>query len=290
MIRASAAMTGVARRRCMAPPWICAHAELGGRDPSVVAPSGGPRHRAHGISDRYTRRMTTRSRSAAPPRSLSASTWIRRSWRRRRSGSSAAPGSWWRGPRSCSGSAISCRSRCSTSRSSSRTASTGSCARSTTSAGIGQDRSPSAKGNRKSLQCRYHGWTYGLDGTLRACPEMEETEDFRKEDFGLMPVRVETWGPFVFVNLDRSAPPLAGGAGRHSGRGGARRLRRRRACGWSSGATTWSSATGRCTSTTTWRAITSRSRTRSSSRSSTTTPTGSRSSATTRSSTPRSVS
>ena len=41
------------------------------------------------------------------------------------------------------------------------------------------------KGNRKSLQCRYHGWTYGLDGALRACPEMEETEDFDKEDFGL---------------------------------------------------------------------------------------------------------
>jgi choline monooxygenase len=65
-----------------------------------------------------------------------------------------------------------------------------------------------AKGNRKSLQCRYHGWTYGLDGTLRACPEMEATEDFRKEDFGLVPIRVERWGPFVFANLDDAAPPL----------------------------------------------------------------------------------
>ena len=66
-----------------------------------------------------------------------------------------------------------------------------------------------AKGNRKSLQCRYHGWTYGLDGTLRACPEMEGTEDFRKEDFGLAPIRVERWGPFVFANLDQAAAPLA---------------------------------------------------------------------------------
>jgi choline monooxygenase len=65
-----------------------------------------------------------------------------------------------------------------------------------------------AKGNRKSLQCRYHGWTYGLDGSLRACPEMEETEGFRKEDFGLLPVRVDRWGPFVFANLDDAAPPL----------------------------------------------------------------------------------
>ncbi|HET6379616.1 MAG TPA: SRPBCC family protein [candidate division Zixibacteria bacterium] len=64
------------------------------------------------------------------------------------------------------------------------------------------------KGNRKSLQCRYHGWTYGLDGCLRAAPEMEETENFRKEDFGLVPVRVDTWGPFVFVCLSDDAPSL----------------------------------------------------------------------------------
>ncbi len=52
-----------------------------------------------------------------------------------------------------------------------------------------------SKGNRKSLQCRYHGWTYGLDGALRAAPEMEDTEGFSKEDFGLIPVRVDRVGP-----------------------------------------------------------------------------------------------
>src|SRR3712207_6571105 len=57
-----------------------------------------------------------------------------------------------------------------------------------------------SKGNRKSLQCRYHGWTYGLDGTLRAAPEMEATEGFSKEEFGLRPIRVDRWGPFVFAN------------------------------------------------------------------------------------------
>jgi choline monooxygenase len=65
------------------------------------------------------------------------------------------------------------------------------------------------RGNRKSLQCHYHGWTYGLDGALRACPEMEESEEFRKEDFGLQSVRVDRWGPFVFVCLDDGAPALA---------------------------------------------------------------------------------
>jgi choline monooxygenase len=65
-----------------------------------------------------------------------------------------------------------------------------------------------SKGNRRSLQCRYHGWTYGLDGALRAAPEMDDTEDFRKEDFGLQPIRVDRWGPFVFANLDADAPAL----------------------------------------------------------------------------------
>ena len=64
------------------------------------------------------------------------------------------------------------------------------------------------RGNRKSLQCRYHGWTYGLDGALRAAPEMDGSEGFDRADFGLVPVRVETWGPFVFANLDDDAPPL----------------------------------------------------------------------------------
>jgi choline monooxygenase len=65
------------------------------------------------------------------------------------------------------------------------------------------------RGNRKSLQCRYHGWTYGLDGRLRACPEMEETEGFDKDDIGLQPVRVDRWGPFVFVCLSDDAPSLS---------------------------------------------------------------------------------
>ena len=65
------------------------------------------------------------------------------------------------------------------------------------------------KGNRKSLQCRYHGWTYALDGRLMTTPEFEGVEDFDKTCYGLHPVRVETWGPFVFVNLDPDAAPLA---------------------------------------------------------------------------------
>ncbi len=63
-------------------------------------------------------------------------------------------------------------------------------------------------GNRKSLQCGYHGWLYGLDGTLLRTPEFEGVACFDPCDHGLKPIRVETWGPFAFVNMAPDAPPL----------------------------------------------------------------------------------
>jgi choline monooxygenase len=63
-------------------------------------------------------------------------------------------------------------------------------------------------GRRNTLQCRYHGWTYALDGTLKHAPEMEGVLDFRPDEMHLVPIAVATWGPLVFVNLDGKAPPL----------------------------------------------------------------------------------
>ncbi len=58
------------------------------------------------------------------------------------------------------------------------------------------------------LQCPYHAWTYDLRGQLVGAPHMEEAEDFPHEDFGLHPVRTESWRGFLFLNLSPRARPL----------------------------------------------------------------------------------
>lgn len=65
-------------------------------------------------------------------------------------------------------------------------------------------------GRGPSLRCPYHNWTYGLDGKLLSQPEFEGVEDWDKEKICLPQFRVETWGPFVFVNQDPAAPSLMG--------------------------------------------------------------------------------
>jgi choline monooxygenase len=63
-------------------------------------------------------------------------------------------------------------------------------------------------GRRETLQCPYHAWTYDLDGSLRNAPRADREPGFDPEGLGLVPVRVEQWGPFVFANLDLEAPAL----------------------------------------------------------------------------------
>jgi phenylpropionate dioxygenase-like ring-hydroxylating dioxygenase large terminal subunit len=64
------------------------------------------------------------------------------------------------------------------------------------------------EGRRETLQCPYHAWTYGLDGALLAAPRADREPDFAADELGLLPVAVEAWGPFLFVNPDPEAAPL----------------------------------------------------------------------------------
>jgi choline monooxygenase len=64
-------------------------------------------------------------------------------------------------------------------------------------------------GCRNVLRCQYHGWTYTLDGRLIGTPDVEGVEFFDRSTMGMVPLRVEVWEQFIFVNFDGQAEPLA---------------------------------------------------------------------------------
>ena len=65
------------------------------------------------------------------------------------------------------------------------------------------------QGKTASFQCPYHGWGYGLDGSLRAVPYPEQYgEDFNKATLGLQRLRVESYQGMVFATFNDDAEPL----------------------------------------------------------------------------------
>ena len=64
----------------------------------------------------------------------------------------------------------------------------------------------SGRGNRATLQCPYHAWTYELDGRLRSAPRGPELE---LAGICLRELAIEAWGPLLFVHPDAEPPPLA---------------------------------------------------------------------------------
>lgn len=69
------------------------------------------------------------------------------------------------------------------------------------------------KGRSSRFTCRYHNWSYGLDGKVLAVarPDFEGTvEEFagKREELGLIRVSVECFAGFIFVNPDPDASPL----------------------------------------------------------------------------------
>ncbi|WP_458318220.1 aromatic ring-hydroxylating oxygenase subunit alpha [Mycolicibacterium brisbanense] len=63
---------------------------------------------------------------------------------------------------------------------------------------------------RKAFVCGFHGWSYGLDG---ACTHIREKRDWQGaltlENTHLQPVRVDTWGGWLWINMDPDCEPLA---------------------------------------------------------------------------------
>jgi choline monooxygenase len=65
-----------------------------------------------------------------------------------------------------------------------------------------------ACGHAQSFRCPYHGWNYGLDGGLKGMPEFAGVCNFERAENGLVPIAVDSWENFVFVNLSPSPTPL----------------------------------------------------------------------------------
>ena len=59
-----------------------------------------------------------------------------------------------------------------------------------------------------TIQCPYHGWTYGLDGRLLGAPHMVGAEGFDKAEFPLHEAALGAWDGFLFANLQPHPPAL----------------------------------------------------------------------------------
>ena len=105
------------------------------------------------------------------------------------------------------------------------------------------------QGCAKQFRCPYHGWTYGIDGALKGMVEFDGVCNFDRAKNGLVPVRVDTWENFVFVNLDGRAAPLREFFGR-SARGWSHRSSSPKSFTSSIAASTRSIVTGKSTSIT----------------------------------------
>ena len=57
--------------------------------------------------------------------------------------------------------------------------------------------------------CPFHGWTFGLDGSVKNIPGRWDFPHAADESHRLAEVPCERWGGFVFINMDPAARPLA---------------------------------------------------------------------------------
>jgi choline monooxygenase len=64
-------------------------------------------------------------------------------------------------------------------------------------------------GNCRRIVCPYHSWSYHLDGALAGAPEMQNTHGFDPADNALIPLALDCWGGFLFINFDPDAASLA---------------------------------------------------------------------------------
>lgn len=64
-------------------------------------------------------------------------------------------------------------------------------------------------GHGKSFECAFHRWEWHLDGSLKHVPDAQDfPQGCPQAELGLVTVRVDSWGGFVWVTMDPEAPAL----------------------------------------------------------------------------------
>ncbi|OAA57323.1 Rieske domain protein [Cordyceps fumosorosea ARSEF 2679] len=64
------------------------------------------------------------------------------------------------------------------------------------------------QGNNKVFSCKYHGWSYGMNGKLAKAPGYQDMEDFDAASNGLLPIHVHVdHNGFIWVNMDGKEVP-----------------------------------------------------------------------------------
>jgi phenylpropionate dioxygenase-like ring-hydroxylating dioxygenase large terminal subunit len=59
-----------------------------------------------------------------------------------------------------------------------------------------------------SIRCKFHGWEWNLDGSLKHLPHDWDFPHVDKQDYGLVECKIGRWGGFIFINPDAAAAPL----------------------------------------------------------------------------------
>jgi nitrite reductase/ring-hydroxylating ferredoxin subunit len=64
-------------------------------------------------------------------------------------------------------------------------------------------------GHAASFQCVYHFFEWNIDGTLKTVPDIETfAQDVPMSEFSLKEVKCDTWGGFIFFNMDPASESL----------------------------------------------------------------------------------
>lgn len=63
-------------------------------------------------------------------------------------------------------------------------------------------------GTSREIKCPYHGFRWNLEGEFQGAPCQWDFPHVNPEEFSLSQVQVETWGGWVFINMDNDAESL----------------------------------------------------------------------------------